>query len=288
MSNKVVIVTGANTGIGKEAARGLAKMGAHVILACRNLEAADSAALEIKGDIRNSKGKVETMKLDLASFTSIRSFVQDFEKKNLPLHVLLNNAGVWTDNSQRTADGLATVIGINHFGTFLLTNLLLPNLKKTKGRIVTVSSSAYKTGKIVYDDLDLKSVPGYTSAPYYTSKLANILFTQTLSDKLKGTGVTANCLNPKLVKSDLFRSAHLLPSRVLANILGVLLNVVGMSPWQGAQTSIYLASSPEVEGVSGKYFEYCRDTPVVHPQFKDNTREMLWQESLKVVRLPEW
>jgi len=248
MVGKVCIVTGANTGIGKETALGLAKLGATVVMVCRDRQRGEDAQSEIKQ--KSGNDKVDLMLCDLSSQRSIKQFAPIFAQRHDRLHVLVNNAGIVLREPSMTEDGLESTFAINHLGYYLLTNLLLELLKKSApSRIVNVASAAHKFGS-----LDVNAWPTgrqYSAfGAYANSKLANVLFTRELAQRLSGTGVTANCLHPGGVGTNLFRG--------LPKFLQIVIKLVTISPERGARTSIYLASSPDVEGITGKYFARCR------------------------------
>jgi NAD(P)-dependent dehydrogenase (short-subunit alcohol dehydrogenase family) len=211
------------------------------------------------------------MLCDFSSQSSIRQFADEFKDQHQRLDVLVNNAGVVLRVRSMTEDGLESTFAINHLGYFLLTNLLLDVLKKSApSRIVSVASTAHKFGK-----LDIKGWPTGRDfsafGAYANSKLANVLFTYELARRLNGTGVTANCLHPGGVGTNLFRG---LPKFVQA-----LIKLVTISPERGARTSIYLASSPEVEGVSGKYFARSRQQESSEASRNEEAGRMLWELS---------
>lgn len=245
------MVTGSSRGIGKATAVALAGMGAHVVLVCRDLERGEAA----QGEIRAGSGSeaVEVMIGDLSSQRQIRQLAADFRSKHDRLHVLINNAGTFEGQRSETEDGLESTFAVNHLAPFLLTNLLLPVLVASEpSRIVTVSSTGHGYGtKINFDDL--QGERRYRAGPAYSqSKLANVLFTYELARRLEGTGVTANCLHPGAVYTGLLRYKGVVGA-VVRTLIGAsrpfLLNTE-----QGAATSVYVASSPEVDGVTGHYF----------------------------------
>ncbi|CAB3388868.1 Hypothetical predicted protein [Cloeon dipterum] len=247
LDGKVVIVTGSNTGIGKETARDLARRGARVYLACRDLsrgKAARSGIIESTGN-----HNVEVLKLDLGSLASVRQFVQEFLSKEKQLDVLVNNAAATGLENKLSKDGLQQEMQINHFGPFLLTVLLLDVLKKTRSsRIVTVSSLAHKYGTIDFANLNCeKAFPGGAKL-YSNAKLANVLFANELARKLEGTGVTSNSLHPGVVKTEIGRRIPL--PIVLHKLLGYVTAFFFKNEYEGAQTSIHLAVSEEVEGIT--------------------------------------
>ncbi|XP_055310369.1 retinol dehydrogenase 12-like isoform X2 [Sitodiplosis mosellana] len=278
IDGKVVVITGANTGIGRETALDLAKRGGRVYLACRDLTKADTARMEI---IHQSGNKsVFTKHLDLTSFESIRKFVDEFKKCESKLHILINNAGVMAiPNRQTTKDGLEMQIGTNHFGHFLLTVLLLDTIKASApARIINVSSLAHKFGKIHRDDLQLeKSYSRWGS--YGQSKLANILFTRQLAKRLQGTNVTVNALHPGAVATELGRHLGIL------HYLALPMQSFVKTPKSGAQTSIMLAVDPDLDEVSGKYFVDCAVAAESKEAQCDDTAEWLWKTSKEITKL---
>ncbi|MGF7046745.1 NAD(P)-dependent dehydrogenase (short-subunit alcohol dehydrogenase family) [Paenibacillus sp. DS2015] len=248
MNDAIVVVTGANSGMGLATTVELARRGAHVIMVCRSAERGERAKEEA---IRRSGSKqIELMLCDLGDLESIRQFVVEFEAKYSVLDVIINNAGVVSLKRQLTVDGFEMHLGTNHLGHFLLTNLLLGALQAAKqGRVVNVSSGAYKVGKIHFEDPSLER--GYNVAKGYAqSKLANILFTKQLAVRLKGTNVTVNCLHPGAVGTSLGVDRK----TGFGKSIYALLNPFFLTPEQGAETGIYLATAPEVSQVSGEYY----------------------------------
>lgn len=241
LRGKVVMVTGANSGMGKEISVGLARLGATLVMVSRDRQRGESARSVVQQKTDN--GAVELLVADLSSQQSIRQLVKDFEAGHDHLDVLVNNAGMTSATRTETVDGLETVFATNHLGPFLLTNLLLPVLKASApSRIVTVSSGAQAMGKLDFDDL--QSVRSYGEIrAYNASKLANILFTYELARRIKGTGVTANTVEPGFIKTNLNVP---FPFSIFSFMRGTSVD--------GAKPSIFLASSPEVEGVSGTFF----------------------------------
>lgn len=248
MDGKVVIITGCNTGIGKETARDLARRGASVYMACRDQVKCEIARQEIIKETENLN--VFNRSLDLSSLDSIRRFVAEFKKEEPRLDVLINNAGVMMCPKMLTKDGFEMQLGTNHMGHFLLTNLLLDQLKKAApSRIINLSSLAHIGGKLNKEDLN--SDQSYNDVmAYCQSKLANVLFTRELAKRLEGSQVTVNCLHPGAVNTDLLR--HVNP--ILRTIATPFLPYFFKTPKSGAQTSIRLAVDPELEKVTGKYF----------------------------------
>ena len=244
MGDRVFLVTGANSGIGKATALGLARLGGTIVLACRSATRGEAARQDIVRDSGNSKVYLEIV--DLASEDSTRSFAEEFQRKYPRLDVLINNAGVYTPHRELTPDGLERTFEVNYLSGFLLTHLLLDLLKKSApSRIVNVSSSAHSGGTIHFDDLQGEQRYGGFGA-YGQSKLAQILFTQELARRLQGTGVTVNACHPGVIRTNLGMGGTSTVVRFVRMFF--------KSPEKGAETPIYLSVSPEVAGVTGKYF----------------------------------
>ncbi|KAI5611743.1 retinol dehydrogenase 14, partial [Silurus asotus] len=285
MRGKTVIVTGANSGIGKATAAELLRREARVIMACRSRERAESAAQEIRqqavseagaGAVAGS-GELLVRLLDLASLSSVRSFCEQINKEEPRLDVLINNAGVYQCPYSKTEDGFEMQFGVNHLGHFLLTHLLLDLLKRSApSRIVVVSSKLYKRGEINFDDLN--SERSYNGASAYSrSKLANLLFTLELSRRLENTGVTVNALTPGIVRTNLGRHVHIpLLAKPLVNLASWALC---RSPEEGAKTSVYLACSSDVEGVQGKCFADCQEQKLLPKATDEGMSKKLWDMS---------
>ncbi|KFP24798.1 Retinol dehydrogenase 12, partial [Colius striatus] len=292
LEGKVVIITGANTGIGKETARALARRG-KVIVACRDTVKAEAAASEIRAETGNQQ--VIVKKLDLADTKSIREFSEKFLAEEKELHILINNAGVMLCPYSKTADGFEMHLGVNHLGHFLLTFLLLERLKQcAPARIVNVSSLAHHGGRIRFHDLQGEKSYNRGLA-YCHSKLANVLFTRELARRLQGkpadlsqavsfgigTKVTANALHPGSVRSELVR--HSLVMSWLWKTFSFFLK----TPWEGAQTSIYCAVAEELDSVTGQYFSDCQPA-YVSPRGRDEeTAKKLWSVSCELLGI-QW
>ncbi|HET8839823.1 MAG TPA: SDR family oxidoreductase, partial [Ktedonobacteraceae bacterium] len=233
MQGKVCIVTGANSGIGKATALGLAQMGATVVMVCRNQVKGEEARNEIKE--KSGNDAIDLMLVDLASQASIRQLAENIQQRYQQLHVLINNAGVASLTRRETADGFEMEFAVNYLAPFLLTNLLLDRLKaSTPARIVNVSSDAQKSGIVKMDDLQSKKKYGLRA--YGQSKLALVLFTYKLASLLQGTGVTANCLHPGFVATNIGQDGAGSVGRSIIK----LISKFGVSPEKGAKTSIYL------------------------------------------------
>ncbi len=275
MQNKIVMVTGANAGIGKVTARELAKKGATVVMVARSRQRGEEALIEVKN--ASGSANVELMLADLSSQESIRQFASEFKAKYDHLHVLVNNAGAFFMNRQESVDGLELTFALNHLGYYLLTMLLLDTLRASApARIINVSSGAHFGGSINFDDLQTEN--GYAGfRTYSTSKLANVLFTYELARRLEGTGVTVNCLHPGFVASNFAKN-----NGFLARIGMTLMRPFALSVEKGAETSIYLASSPEVEGVTGKYFDKKKPVSSSSESYDEAVARRLWQVSAEL------
>lgn len=275
MTGSVVIVTGANSGIGFETAVRLARRGAKVILACRDEKKGKEAAERISRLVKHAK--VRYQYLDLCSLNSIREFVDKFKKTEAKLDVLINNAGASGMGLKKTQDGIIRDMQINHFGPFLLTLLLVPLLKKSApSRVIIVSSVMHKFGTI--DNINEEGKYGYLQT-YCNSKLCNVLFSNELARRVEGTGVTVNSLHPGHVNTTLFRSTIFEKLRCL--ILYTLLK----TPEEGAQTAIYLAASDECSNVSGSYFVDCAEAQMAIRAENPAWASELWSLSEKLVGL---
>ncbi|KAB0804588.1 hypothetical protein PPYR_01558 [Photinus pyralis] len=284
LNGKVVIITGANTGIGKETSLELAKREAKIYMACRDMQRCEAAREKIVLDTKNKY--VYCRKCDLASLDSIRQFVNQFNKEEKQLDILINNAGVMrTPKDSKTKDGFEMQLGVNHFGHFLLTNLLLDKLKiPAHSRIINLSSVAHERGTI--NKLDLNSDKEYDPGTAYSqSKLANILFTKELNNRLKGTNVTVNSVHPGIVDTELFRHMGFYKSWLATIFIKPFVWPFIKSSRQGAQTVIYTAVDPELNNVSGKYFKDYKETKVSNAADDDQTAKWLWAVSEKWTRL---
>ncbi|EFX80894.1 hypothetical protein DAPPUDRAFT_50761 [Daphnia pulex] len=277
LTGKTVIITGANTGIGKETALDLAKRGARVILACRDPKKAAIAKEDI---IRESRNKnVFIRQLDLTSLKSVRKFAADILKSELRLDILINNAGCATIEKKLTEDGLEVQMQSNHFGHFLLTNLLLGNV-----RIINVSSTAHRwIKKLNLDDLTFERDPSDNKILniYGITKLCNVLFSKELAKKLEPFGVTVNCLHPGAVKTEIFRNAP----TWFQIIAAVCIPLFFKSAKEGAQTSIHLAVADEVANVTGEYFSDCKIAKTSKLAKDLELAKQLWEVSETFVKL---
>jgi NAD(P)-dependent dehydrogenase (short-subunit alcohol dehydrogenase family) len=273
MNGKVVMITGANSGIGKETAIELAKMGANIIMVCRSRERGEKALEEIK-EMANSK-KIELLIADLADQSSIRMMVERFKKRYDKLHVLINNAGVMLTKRTTTSEGYESTFAINHIGHFLLTNLVLDMLKASSpSRIINVSSSAHKFAKLNFDDIDNEQkYRGFRT--YANSKLFNILFSYELARRMEGTGVTVNTLHPGVIRTNLGKNNN----KKLIKLMSTIFRLFMRSPKKGARTTVYLASSPDVEKVNGKYFVNRKPKKSSNISYEKTLQNKLWEIS---------
>ncbi|XP_058066298.1 retinol dehydrogenase 12-like [Anopheles bellator] len=276
---KVVIITGANAGIGKEAAIECAKRGARVYMGCRDAARMEKARQEILD--KSGSQNVFGLDLDLASFDSIRGFVKTFLSMERRLHVLINNAGVMACPKTYTKEGFEMHFGTNHLGHFLLTNLLLDVLRRTApSRIVTVSSLGHKWGRLNRDDVNAEKEYREWDA-YAQSKLCNILFSRHLAKRLRGTGVNTYALHPGAINTELMR--HLNPC--LRTMAKPVFWVFFKTPKSGAQTTLYCAMEPTLASQTGLYYSDCRlKEPEPHAK-DDSMAEWLWNLSERLTGL---
>jgi NAD(P)-dependent dehydrogenase (short-subunit alcohol dehydrogenase family) len=276
MKGKVCVITGANRGIGRATAHGLADLGATLVLICRRREDGEKVSGEIAA---RQPVPVDVVPADLSSQTSIRRAVTEIQAGHSVIHVLINNAGIIPEYRQVTVDGLEMQFSVNHLAYFLLTNLLLPQLRAgAPARVVNVSSGVHSHATL--DFADLQSTREYDpKAVYSRTKLANILFTYELARRLPAAEVTVNTLTPGVVAT-----------RMLADYMGVPRSARGEStfgatPEEGAETSIYLASSPEVERVTGKYFVRKSPAASSRQSHDEAAARRLWELSAQLTGL---
>lgn len=286
MAGRICMVTGATRGIGEITARELARMGATVVLVGRSEE----RARQTQADIIATTGNENLSYLigDLSSIDDVRRVAEEFLAKYDALHVLINNAGAIFVNQQTTVDGYEKTFALNHLSYFLLTKLLLDTIKASgtpdrKARIISVSSGAHRMGKLDFDNL--QSETGYRSmGAYGQSKLMNILFAYELAHRLEAEGahVTSNALHPGMVATGFGRN-----NGGLARFVMNLLKPFSLTPEQGADTPIYLATSPEVEDVSGKYFENKEQKPSSSASMRREDQARLWAISEELTGIKE-
>lgn len=279
MKNKVVLITGGTNGIGEVAALELAKKGATVVVAARNPEKTERVLAEMRNDPEVT-GKFDSIIANLASLDQVRHLAEEFLSRYDHLDVLINNAGAIFMQREESEDGYEKTFAVNHLSHFLLTNLLLDRIKASApARIINVSSGAHVGARL--DFSDLQSEDGYSNFKAYArSKLANIYFTFSLDKRLNGDGVTVNTMHPGFVATNFGRS-----NGGIYNFIFKLTQIFAKSPEEGAETIIYLASSPEVAGVSGKYFVDCKPKRASDAAYDEEAAKKLWQRSLELTGL---
>ncbi len=270
MTDRVCIVTGANAGMGKETALALAKINATVLMVCRD-EQRGQAAVD---DVMTASGndRVELVRGDMSSLQSVRQLAEELQRRHEHLHVLINNAGVLQSERTETVDGYETTFAVNYLAPFLLTNLLLPSLKAAApSRIVNVVSGAHRMGKIDFDDLQsTQNFRGFRGA-YAQSKLALVVFTYELVRQLAGTMVTVNAADPGGAKTN-------------TQMPGIfkLMRPFFQSAEKGAETAVYVASAPDLEGVTGQYFSKKKKAKSSAASYDEATAKRLWRVSLEL------
>jgi NAD(P)-dependent dehydrogenase (short-subunit alcohol dehydrogenase family) len=274
MKGKIVFITGATSGIGKETARGLAQLGATVVITTRDVQRGEQTKQELMQSTKNNN--IDVLFCDLSSFTSIRNCCMEFQKRYTTLHVLINNAGIAEYHRRESKDGIENTFAVNYLAPFLMTNLLLDMIKKSApARIINLTSGLH-SGTIHFDDLEFHH--GFSGMKVYGhSKLAIILFTRLLAERLKGTGVTVNCVNPGMSATNLSRDAGWFSAKFF--------NLIAKEASKGAQTPIYLASSSEVETISGEYFEKKVAKTTNTETYNIDVAKKLWDVSTKYVGL---
>ena len=278
MKDKVVMVTGANSGIGKAASLALANMGATIVMVSRNRERGEAARSEIIKESQNRS--INLLLADLSSLESVRHLVAEFHQKYSKLHVLINNAGLFNQRRHVTADGYESTFATNYLAPFLLTNLQLDLLRASApSRIINVSSVGHYSGHINFDDLNLEKEYGGWKA-YGQSKLALVLFTHELAKKLQGTGVTVNSVHPGTVATNIW-ARPLGPAGFIMAIPKLFMT----SPERGAETIVYLASSPEASNLSGEYLEKLKVKKSSDESYNEEIAQRLWDVSAKLTHL---
>lgn len=272
-------MTGASSGIGEETALALAKLGARVVLLCRSPERAEASRRRIVAESGNDA--VEVRLADFASLDDVRRAGTEIAAELSTLRILVNNAGTIHLRRGVTIDGFERTFAVNHLAPFVLTRLLLPVLERSApARIVNVASEGHKFGRIDLDDL--QSERSYSAMKVYgTSKLANVLFTHELARRLEGSGVTANSLHPGAVGSRLGSNHGI--GRIGMKLLRPFL----LTPARGARTSVWAATSPELDGVSGRYFAKCREAKSSTQARDSALAAALWKASSELAGLPE-
>ena len=282
MHDKICLITGANAGIGQQTALELAQMGATVVIVARDPARGETARAAITTATGNPR--VDLLQADFASPPSIRAMATAFAARYDRLDVLVNNAGVYLTGREETADGLERTFAVNHLGYFMTTLLLWPSLLAApSARVINLSSDAHRQAKLNFDDLqNERKYAGFRA--YAQSKLANVLFTYELDRRRGDAPVTVNAVHPGFVASNFGRNNRGIVGLVMTRLVPLFAKSVA----EGAATSVYLASSPEVAGVSGQYFANCRAVKSAPQSYDRAAAERLWaiSEELTDLRLP--
>lgn len=284
MQNKTCLVTGATSGVGKATAQALADMGATVVIVGRNAEKTERVVDAIKAETGNTA--VTSLLADLSIQADIRELASAFQQRHARLDVLVNNAGGIFLDRQLSADGIEMTFAVNHLNYFLLTNLLLDTLKASApARIINVASDAHRFGPLDFEDL--QSEHAYAAFNVYgRSKLANILFTVELAHRLEGTGVTANALHPGFVNSGFGKNnRNGLWRGLFVKLYDWIGPIIARSPEKAAETVVYLATSPDVSGVTGQYFVDCKPKTPSADATDRTAAARLWQVSAEMAEL---
>jgi NAD(P)-dependent dehydrogenase (short-subunit alcohol dehydrogenase family) len=277
MEGRVVLITGANSGVGYETTKGLVALGAHVVMVCRDATKCEDARASIENAVPGAS--LETMVCDLSAQADIRRFASEFEAGHDRLDVLFNNAGCVLAERRTTADGIEWQLAVNHLAPFLMTHLLMDMLlDSAPSQVVTTSSGTHVRGRV--DLGDLQAERGYRPMKRYAStKLMNIMFTRSLARRLEGTDVRANCLSPGFVDTGL--------SRDYGPLMKWIVKRLTLPQEEGGRTPVWVISSPELEGVSGEYFRKMRRREVSKRAKNDQLSEALWKESERLVGLTD-
>ncbi|MDP2269682.1 MAG: SDR family oxidoreductase [Archangium sp.] len=277
LQGKTVLVTGATAGIGRETALGVAKLGAHVVLVGRNPEKTQRVVDELKAATHNQN--IDFLLADLSLLSEVRKLAAEFLARFGKLHVLINNVGAINLKREVTKEGFELTFVMNHLGLFLLTELLLPALQKAApARIINLSSDAHRSTGLDFDDLQAER--SYSSFKVYSrSKLMNVLFTRELAHRVAPLRITANAVHPGMVASDFINKPG-----VLGRIANAFVGTFGLSPEAGARTSVFLASSPEVEGLTGRYFVKSKSVTPSRKAQDDAVGKRLWEVSERLTR----
>lgn len=277
LRGKTVLVTGATAGIGRETALGLAKLGAHVILVGRNPEKTQRVCDELKA--ASGHQHIDFLLADLSLLSEVRKVAAEFLARFGTLHVLINNVGAINLKREVTQEGFELTFAMNHLGLFLLTELLLPALQKAApARIINLSSDAHRTTGLDFDDLQAER--GYSSFKVYSrSKLMNVLFTRELAHRVAPMRITANAVHPGMVASDFINKPG-----TLGRIANAFVGVFGLTPEAGARTSVFVASSPQVEGMTGRYFVKSKSVTPSRKARDEAAAKRLWDISERLTR----
>jgi NAD(P)-dependent dehydrogenase (short-subunit alcohol dehydrogenase family) len=277
MKGKIVIVTGSNSGIGKETALALAEKGATVVAVVRNQELGQQACETIVAETGNPS--VDMMLCDLSTMSTIRKFADEFKSKYDRLDVLINNAGAVFYNREVTSEGFEKTFSVNYLAPFLLTHELLPILKTSApSRVINLSSGMANRAILNLEDMQTTSAYKWRKA-YTHAKLMIEMFTYNLARQIEDTGVSVNVVRPGFVATNLGRSSGSLGTRLMFGMM----KPFQLSPKEGAETSVYVASSPEVEGVTGKCFEKCEEITTSEISHDIEKQKLLWDKTLELL-----
>ena len=280
LSGKIALVTGATSGIGFEASVKLAAMGATLVLVARDRARGEAAVAAVKK--RSGSDAVSLMFCDFASLSQVRALAAGVMASHPKLHILVNNAGSVSPKREVTEDGIERTFAVNHLAPFLLTNLLLDLLKRSApAKVINVASIEHRQGTLPFDNLQFEKGGYRITRAYARSKLANVLFTTELARRLAGTGVTANCLHPGAVATNIWSHA---PGYV--RLVLPVAKLFMLSAEKGADTIVYLAANPEVEGLTGGYYERTRKVSPSSLARDNATATRLWGVSAALVGLP--
>ncbi|MGD0329990.1 MAG: SDR family oxidoreductase [Nitrososphaeria archaeon] len=284
MTGKVCIVTGSNSGIGKETALGLAQMGAHAVMVVRNMGRGGKARAEIIN--KSGNRSIDLMNCDLSLMNSIRKFAEEFRGKYDRLDVLINNAGAAFNSREVTIEGLERTLAVDYFGPFLLTHELLPLLKSSApSRIINLSSGLQKNGQVDLDGLKGEKEFDHSGPSVYANaKLMVTMFTYELARQLEGTGVTANVVLPGFVATNLGINS----GSLVSSIMFKLFRPMQVSPKKGAETSLYMASSEDVSNVTGKCFSKKQEKTTPQISQDRQLQKQLWEKTLEVLGLTSY
>jgi len=278
MKGKICMVTGATAGIGQATAQALAQQGATVVVVARDAEKATRTVAHIQRETGNRD--VQWLLADLSEQTQLRRLAREFKQRYPRLDVLINNAGAFFLTRQLSADGIEMTFAVNHLSVFLLTHLLLDTLQASApARVVNVASTSHRGARIDFEDLQGERKYRGMRA-YGQAKLAMVLFTYELARRLEGTGVTVNALHPGFVATNIGQN-----NGWLFKLISPLMKLIARRPEKGAQTSIYLATSPEVAGVTGKYFVDNKAVPSDPASYDEALAKRLWEMSAAMTGL---
>ncbi len=283
MKDKVCLITGATSGIGKATALALASTGATIVIVGRNEEKLKTVKKELQQKTGNQQ--IDFIISDLSSQKDVRNLVQTFKTRYQKLHVLINNAGLALTKRQVTVDGLEMTLAVNYLSRFLLTNLLIDVLKRSSpARIINVAGAYHAKGEIHFEDINLEH--GYTSSRANSqTKLADVLFTYKLARQLEGSKVTVNCLHPGAVRTGSIYKDENTP--LYMKFMYKLFSPFFQSPEKGAETTIFLATSPEVDGITGKYFVNKKIKKSAEKTYDTDLQNRLWKISSQLTNLAE-